>query len=70
MDRGGISNQLAQNPPFSGQETYTYLNGYRITFTGQAPLGTQTATTCLTSCNASLATDPLPSKGPIIVNLS
>jgi hypothetical protein len=70
VDRGGISNQLAQNPPFSGQTSYSYLNGYRITFTGQAPLGTQTSTLCLTSCNASLATGALPSKGPIQVNLN
>ena len=42
VDRGGISNQLAQNPPFSGQVNYSFANGYRITFTGQAPLGTQT----------------------------
>ena len=38
VDRGGISNQLAQNPPFSGQSTVTYENGYRITFTGAAPM--------------------------------
>ena len=37
VDRGGISNQLAQNPPFSGQVNYSFANGYRITFTGQAP---------------------------------
>ncbi len=70
VDRGGISNQLAQNPPFSGQETFNYLNGYRITFTGQGPLGTQTGTACLTNCNASVATAPLPAKGPIMVNLN
>jgi len=70
IDRGGISNQLAQNPPFSGQESFSYLNGYRITFTGQAPLGTQTSSMCLTSCDASIATAPLPSKGPIQVDLN
>lgn len=70
VDRGGISNQLAQNPPFSGETTFNYLNGYRITFTGQAPLGTETSGECLTSCDASVATAPLPSKGPIQVNLN
>jgi len=72
VDRGGINNQLAQNPPFSGQVNYSYVNGYRITFTGQAPQGTYDPTTgaCLTSCNAQGATAPLPSKGPIQVNLS
>ena len=71
MDRGGISNQLAQNPPFSGQVNYSFANGYRVTFTGQAPPGTQTPTAiCLTSCNAAGATNPLPSKGPIQVDLN
>jgi outer membrane receptor protein involved in Fe transport len=70
VDRGGISNQLAQNPPFSGQSTFTYLNGYRITFTGQGPLGTQTSTMCLTNCSAQGLTQPLPAKGPIQVNLA
>ena len=44
VDRGGISNQLAQNPPFSGQVNYSFANGYRITFTGQAPQGTRMPT--------------------------
>ncbi len=70
VDRGGIDNQLAQNPPFSGQANYSYLNGYRITFTGQAPQGTQTSSGCLTSCNSGTATIPLPPKGPLQVNLN
>jgi Carboxypeptidase regulatory-like domain len=70
VDRGGISNQLAQNPPYGGEATYNYLNGYRITFTGQEALGTQNASMCLTNCNALLATNPLPAKGPIMVNLN
>jgi hypothetical protein len=61
VDRGGINNQLAQNPPFSGQVNYSYANGYRITFTGQAPLN---------SNNPQGAVAPLPSKGPIVVNLN
>ncbi len=70
VDRGGISNQLAQNPPFSGQVNYSFANGYRVTFTGQAPQGTNDANgNCLTSCNPVGATIPLPSKGPIQVNL-
>ncbi len=70
VDRGGISNQLAQNPPFSGQVNYNFNNGYRITFTGQTTPGTQDANgLCLTSCNAAGATGALPSKGPIQVDL-
>lgn len=37
VDRGGISNQLAQNPPFSGQNSVTYQQGYRITLSGSLP---------------------------------
>lgn len=51
LDRGGINNQLAQNPPFSGSLRYTYNQGYRITFTGQGPLNNNDNT---------LATQPLP----------
>jgi len=39
LDRGGINNQLANNPDFNGSEQYLAPNGYRITFTGQGPLG-------------------------------
>lgn len=57
LDRGGISNQLAQNPPFAGQNSYTYSNGFRITLSGALP--------CEPNCTqsqliASQATAPLP----------
>lgn len=51
LDRGGISNQLAQNPPFSGSLRFSYNDGYRITFAGQGPLNNN---------NNTLATNPLP----------
>jgi hypothetical protein len=35
LDRGGISNQLAQNPPYSGEQSFSYDQGYRITLSGQ-----------------------------------
>jgi Carboxypeptidase regulatory-like domain/TonB dependent receptor len=38
LDRGGISNQLGQNPPFAGIASYNYTNGYRFTISGEAPL--------------------------------
>ena len=64
VDRGGISNQLAQNPPFSGQVNYSFANGYRITFTGQAPQGTTDPDgTCLTSCDP-VCDDPAAGQGP------
>ncbi len=40
VDRGGISNQLAQNPPFSGNSQYNFSDGYRITLSGEGPQGT------------------------------
>jgi hypothetical protein len=62
LDRGGIDNQLAQNPPFSGQSSFGYSNGYRINLQGQAPLN---------STNPTLAgTVPMPSKGPLQINLA
>lgn len=51
LDRGGINNQLAQNPPFSGSLRFTYNQGYRITLSGQGPLNNNDNT---------LATQPLP----------
>jgi hypothetical protein len=38
LDRGGIDNQFGQQAPFGGSVAYTAAQGYRITFTGQAPL--------------------------------
>ncbi|HEY0547327.1 MAG TPA: carboxypeptidase regulatory-like domain-containing protein [Pyrinomonadaceae bacterium] len=51
LDRGGIDNQLAQNPPFSGFREFRFDDGYRITLSGRAPNGT---------LNSTLATGPLP----------
>lgn len=51
LDRGGIDNQLAQNPPFSGFSVFTYNAGFRITLSGRAPNG---------SLDSRLATGPLP----------
>jgi hypothetical protein len=35
----GISNQLAQNEPFSGENQFNFSNGYRITLSGEGPMG-------------------------------
>ncbi len=40
LDRGGINNQLAQNPPFSGSQSFSYNDGLRATLTGQGANGT------------------------------
>jgi len=51
LDRGGISNQLAQNPPYSGNASLNYTSGFRVTLTGQGPMFNN---------NNTLATQPLP----------
>ena len=51
LDRGGIDNQLAQNPPYSGFSQFNYENGFRITLSGRAPNN---------SNDSRLATGPLP----------
>jgi len=62
LDRGGIDNQLAQNPPFSGQTTINYTDGVRINLQGQAPAN---------STDPTLAgTVDMPSKGPLNVDLN
>lgn len=60
LDRGGIDNQLTQNPPFSGASTFNYTSGYRITLSGQAPQG---------STNPAAATASLPIAGFNTVDL-
>lgn len=63
LDRGGIDNQLAQNPPFSGFQTFTYQNGFRISLSGQAPLNStdsrlSTGALPLGTFPANIATNP------------
>jgi Carboxypeptidase regulatory-like domain/TonB dependent receptor-like, beta-barrel len=67
VDRGGISNQLAQNPPFSGENSVTYGQGYRITLTGALPCEPNCTPAQLISTNA---TAPLPSGSFTNLNLS
>lgn len=55
LDRGGVDNQLASNPPFRGAAQMGTWDGYRFTFTGQAPNN---------STDPLLATAPLPSLPP------
>jgi outer membrane receptor protein involved in Fe transport len=55
LDRGG---QLAQNPPFGGQNSVSYAQGFRITLSGALPC----QPTCTQSqLNATQATGALPS---------
>ncbi|MEO6051585.1 MAG: TonB-dependent receptor [Pyrinomonadaceae bacterium] len=61
LDRGGIDNQLAQNPPYSGFSQFNYTDGVRITLSGRAPNG---------SLDSRLATGALPLGGVADVNLN
>ena len=61
LDRGGIDNQLAQNPPYSGFSQFNYTDGVRITLSGRAPNG---------SLDSRLATGALPLGSVSDVNLS
>jgi hypothetical protein len=61
LDRGGIDNQLAQNPPYSGFSQFNYTDGVRITLSGRAPNG---------SLDSRLATGALPIGSVSDVNLN
>ncbi len=66
LDRGGIDNQWAQNPPFSGYSSYRFEQGYRITLSGQAPLGNGTSG----SLDNRFAANPLPLGSTAGINLN
>lgn len=60
LDRGGIDNQLAQNPPYQGLSQFNFTDGFRINLNGRAPNG---------STDPALAgTVAMPGKGPIAVD--
>ncbi len=61
LDRGGIDNQLAQNPPYSGFSQFNYTDGVRITLSGRAPNN---------SLDSRLATGTLPLGSVSDVNLA
>jgi hypothetical protein len=56
VDRGGIDNQLSQNPPFGGSASVNASDGFRITLGGEPPLN---------STDTRLATAPLPSAATV-----
>jgi Carboxypeptidase regulatory-like domain/TonB-dependent Receptor Plug Domain len=61
LDRGGVGNQLSNQPGFNGLNQYTAANGYRITFTGQSPTTPNDAATATAAL-------PIPAFGPGAVN--
>lgn len=46
LDRGGIDNQLAQNPPYGGLLQFNYGDGVRITLSGRCPNNTLNSSVC------------------------
>ena len=67
IDRGGVANQLAQNPPFAGENSATYAQGFRITFSGSLPCEPTCTQAQLISTNAA---GPLPSGNFAGLNLA
>jgi len=76
LDRGGVSNQLSENPDFNGSQSYSdspAQGGWRLDFTGAAPACTtvdKSGNTVHGSCNESLpgtqAALPLPVFGSTV----
>lgn len=63
VDRGGVGNQLSNNPGYNGYSEYRASDGYRITFMGQGPLNNNNSTAATNAL-------PLPQFGPGSVNLN
>lgn len=70
LDRGGISNQLAQNPPFSGTNGVSYTQGWAITMSGALPCSPNCPAGPSPLLNSTLATGPLPSGNFTNLNLA
>jgi outer membrane receptor protein involved in Fe transport len=67
LDRGGIDNQLAQNPPYSGFSQFNYTDGVRITLSGRGP---NNPTNIPALNDSRLATGALPLGSVDSVNLN
>jgi hypothetical protein len=70
LDRGGISNQLAQNPPFSGTNGVSYTQGWRITMSGALPCSPNCPMSPSPVLDSTKATAPLPSGDFTNLNLA
>lgn len=70
LDRGGISNQLAQNPPFSGTNGVSYTQGWRITMSGALPCSPNCPVSPSPLLDSTQATAPLPSGDFTNLNLA
>ena len=70
IDRGGIDNQLAQNPPFAGVQTVTYQQGFRVTLSGSLPACNPNPTCPAAALISTNATGSLPTGSFTNFNLS
>jgi hypothetical protein len=72
LDRGGVGNQLSNNPDFNGTSDYSSYSGYRINLSGQAPMVANSSTQSNTTPgpypgnDPTLATGPLPAATPTV----
>jgi hypothetical protein len=67
VDRGGIDNQLAQNPPFSGSASFQQSKGYEIALSGSLPCSPSCTTSQL---NSTTATAPVPTGAAAFADLN
>ncbi len=67
LDRGGVANQLSENPDFNGSASYQGSNGYRITFSGQQ--AAQNATNPNNNSTTATTALPLPVFGSTVNRL-
>jgi hypothetical protein len=62
IDYGSVGNQLGEQPPFGGSNSYLASNGYCITFTGQT--ATQSGSyNCSAYTDPTKVVTPLPARG-------
>ena len=67
IDYGSVGNQLGEQAPFGGSNSYLASNGYCITFTGQ--LATQSGSyNCTGYTDPSKVVSPLPARGYVNFN--
>jgi hypothetical protein len=71
LDRGGVGNQLSNNPDFNGSADYSSYSGYRIDLSGQAGMIANSAAGTngpgpYTGNNSTLATGALPGATPTV----
>ncbi|WP_174240677.1 TonB-dependent receptor [Granulicella sp. S156] len=71
LDYGGIDNQLGEQAPFGGSNSYLASNGYCITFTGQlnqSPVSGGGAYNCTGYTGPAAVTTSLPARGYVNFN--